>query len=47
MSEVESQLSALVPGLCDGLRYEDAFRLILEELLRLKEIEKKYEGLCK
>lgn len=41
------QINELVPGLESGLAFPDALQKIIDELKRLKEIEAKYEGLCK
>jgi hypothetical protein len=45
--DVYRALNDLVPGLQIGMRYEEVFSLILEELERLKAIELEYLLLTK
>ena len=46
--ELLKQLIELVPGLDTDMLYShEMYELIVIELRRLKEVEAKYEGLCK
>lgn len=44
---IMKQLSDEIKGLSAGMYMHDALKVILDEVRRLKEIEWKYEELCK
>ena len=46
-AKVIDELNSLVPGLEIGMDVDEALSLIISEIRRLREIEFKFEGLCK